>query len=107
MDTPIGIRSKQRFNPFVNPGFAPIDLLTPTNQTDHHGPITMAIKTRNQKLRLRSIKVRPALLAKHEARRFRKVPCTLRLIEKSDVLDRSPRLILKTIVSKVMDILNE
>ena len=48
---PVGESSHQGFDPFCDPGLAPVDLLTSPDEADDNGPIGMPVEARNQEFR--------------------------------------------------------
>ena len=86
--------------------FAVVDLLTATHEADHHCPVSMAVKIRNEKLWLGLGETRSLLSPEHEVCGLPEVPRSLRFVEDDDVIARR-LLVPQPVVPKVMHVLDE
>ena len=106
MNIPIREGVLNGIKPPCNAGFTAIDFLPSTNQTNHDGPIVMAVQIRDQKLRLRLVKVRAILFPSHKAAGHGIVPSPLSLIENHNSIT-GWSLISKCFITEVVHVLYE
>src|SRR5215216_7836150 len=97
----------KRIQPFADSRLTPVDFLTTTDQTNNNSPVRMTIQAGNQKLGLGLIEVRASLLSLHKRRGLFQCPGSLRFVEDRDMLQRRSFGLYQTIVSKMMDVLDE
>jgi hypothetical protein len=95
-----------RSNPSVNAGFAGIDFLSATYETDDGCPVLVAIHAGDQEFRLGLSETSTILLPVHEVRRLLMIPCALCFVKNDNMLSRWVG-VDQSIVPKVMHVLNE
>ena len=107
MNVPIRERPLHGRNPFFDTGLTCIDFLPASDQTYNHCPISMPVQARDQKLWLGLVKASFLFLSKHESSGLLKIPRSLRFIKNGNMFYRRTAQIYQTLISKVVDILNE